>query len=81
MLWRRALSDLDTFDQAPMAATPTAFSTTMPLPSFDQLLSIPPGDSPSMTDDVLKQRQAELRQGLATRITALEKAERQMKRS
>lgn len=72
---------LDLFDQAPMAATPTAFSTSMPLPSLDQLLSIPPGDSPSMTDDVLKQRQTELRQGLAARVTALEKAERQLKRS
>ncbi|GAA5831797.1 hypothetical protein JCM11251_003887 [Rhodosporidiobolus azoricus] len=54
------------------------FSTTLPYSLFDQLLAIPPGDSPNLSDDVLKQRQQELREALKGRFEKLDKAQKQL---
>ncbi|GAA5980545.1 hypothetical protein JCM10908_001686 [Rhodotorula pacifica] len=65
--------------KAPLPSTTTSFGTALPLPLFDQLLSLPPGDCLTLPDDVLKQRQDVLRQALTARQSAVEKAERQRK--
>ncbi|GAA5878145.1 hypothetical protein JCM3774_004309 [Rhodotorula dairenensis] len=67
--------------KAPLTAAPTSFGTALPLTLIDELLNIPAGDSRRLPDDDLKQRQTELRQAFTTRVTALDKAERQLKRS
>ncbi|GAA5977403.1 hypothetical protein JCM11641_000087 [Rhodosporidiobolus odoratus] len=61
-------------------AQPSASSTTLPYSLHDQLLAIPPGDSPHLSDDVLKQKQQELRETLEKRWEKVEKAQRQVLR-
>ncbi|GAA5902148.1 hypothetical protein JCM6882_006713 [Rhodosporidiobolus microsporus] len=59
-------------------APPSNLSTTLPNSLFDQLLAIPPGDSPNLSDDVLKQRQQELREALKGRFDKVDKAQKQL---
>ncbi|GAA6035119.1 hypothetical protein JCM8097_006370 [Rhodosporidiobolus ruineniae] len=63
------------------ASTSSSFSTTLPYSLFDQLLAIPSGDSPNLSDDVLKQRQQELRTALQGRVEKVEKAQGQLRRA
>ncbi|BGP21800.1 nuclear pore complex protein Nup160 [Rhodotorula toruloides] len=59
----------------------TPFSTIEPWSLYDQLLAIPSGDSASFSDDVLKQRQVELREALNARLAALAKADKQVRKA
>ncbi|GAA5854614.1 hypothetical protein JCM9279_005711 [Rhodotorula babjevae] len=56
------------------STTATQFSSSTPYSIYDQLLAIPAGDTASLSDDVLKQRQKELSEALDVRWAALEKA-------
>ncbi|KPV78594.1 uncharacterized protein RHOBADRAFT_33298 [Rhodotorula graminis WP1] len=62
------------------STTATQFSTSSPYSIYDQLLAIPAGDTASLSDDVLKQRQQELRAALDVRWAALEKADKALPR-
>jgi hypothetical protein len=53
----------------------------LPYSLFDQLLSIPSGDSPHISDDVLKQRQQELRTRLDERMSKVEKTGAALRRT
>ncbi|GAA5827090.1 hypothetical protein JCM5353_006183, partial [Sporobolomyces roseus] len=61
--------------------SPTHFSSHLPYSLFDQLLAIPPGDSPHLSDDVLKQRQQDLREAIEGRVKMVEKATATLKRA
>ncbi|GAA5862780.1 hypothetical protein JCM8547_006543 [Rhodosporidiobolus lusitaniae] len=58
--------------------TAAPFSTTLPYTLFDELLAVPPGDSPHLSDDVLKQKQQELREALQKRQEKVDKAQQQL---
>lgn len=64
---------------APSPSTP--LSTNAPWSLYDQLLAIPSGDSASLSDDVLKQRQVELREAVDARLAALDKADKQVRKA
>ncbi|BGP12916.1 hypothetical protein JCM10213_004335 [Rhodosporidiobolus nylandii] len=70
---------LKTIESSPVTASPS--STILPYSLFDQLLAIPPGDSPHLSDDVLKQKQQELRQALDGRFEKVDKAQKQLLRA
>ncbi|BGP36873.1 hypothetical protein JCM10449v2_000775 [Rhodotorula kratochvilovae] len=57
------------------AVTTTNWTTSSPYSLFDQLLAVPAGDTASLSDDVLKERQKELREALQVRFAALDKAD------
>ncbi|GAA6005692.1 hypothetical protein JCM10207_005297 [Rhodosporidiobolus poonsookiae] len=69
---------IEVIKASPTPSTP--FTTTLPYSLFDQLLAVPAGDSPHLSDDVLKQRQSELRAALEARVQALGKAEERVRR-
>ncbi|GAA5994757.1 uncharacterized protein JCM10292_004335 [Rhodotorula paludigena] len=63
-------------------STPTTVSSlSSPYALYDQLLAIPPGEASSLSDDVLKQRQKELRDALEVRFAALDKADSAARRA
>lgn len=66
--------------QVPISA-PAPFAVTAPLQVYEQLLAIPPGDCKTLSDDVLKQRQTDLRRALDARLGEMEKAQRQLRRT
>lgn len=66
--------------QAPIAAT-SAFGLHEPLQAYDQLLAVPSGDCKTLSDEVLKQKQADLQQALAGRWSSAEKIEKGFRRS
>ncbi|BGP29003.1 hypothetical protein JCM10296v2_000739 [Rhodotorula toruloides] len=70
---------LDALKSAPSPSTP--FATTEPWSLYDLLLCIPSGDSASLSDDVLKQRQVELREAVDARLAALDKADKQVRKA
>ncbi|GAA5990570.1 hypothetical protein JCM5350_001037, partial [Sporobolomyces pararoseus] len=63
---------LETIQNSKIPTPASNFSTTLPYSIFDQLLSIPSGDSRNLSDDVLKQLQQDLRTALEERKTKLE---------
>ncbi|GAA5890373.1 hypothetical protein JCM8208_002795 [Rhodotorula glutinis] len=77
------LDDAFTFSLEAIKAsstTATQFSSSSPYSIYDQLLAIPVGDTASLSDDVLKQRQEELRAALDVRLAALDKADKVLPR-
>ncbi|GAA6053519.1 hypothetical protein JCM3770_000306 [Rhodotorula araucariae] len=68
-------------DMLTSATTTTKhWSTSFPYSLFDLLLAIPEGGTASLSDDVLKQRQKELRAALDVRFAALDKADTAVRR-